>query len=56
MRRSSLEGQGKHVFFWKKEPKNFCELGLALPGQAAAENNQKSFADIFKKRRPFFTS
>ena len=54
VRRRWGEGRKKACSFLKKEPKNFCETGLSLSGEAAAKLD-KSFLLLFvKKEGPSF--
>jgi hypothetical protein len=38
--------------FLKKEPENFCGMGLVLSGMAAAKDNHMFFASFFQKSSP----
>jgi hypothetical protein len=39
----------KGLLFWKKEAKNFCELGRAYPAQAEARTSGGFLLLFFKK-------
>jgi hypothetical protein len=45
----AIREERKQFFFEKKEPKNFCESGPSLSGEAEAKTN-KSFLLLFFKK------